>query len=54
MQTLNQSLFSLYQRRMISLEEAQGRTVEPDEFRMMIDNAAAKAGGHPSGMHPQR
>ena len=52
MQTLNQSLFSLYQRRMISLEEAQGRTVEPDEFRMMIDNAAAKAGAHPSGQHP--
>ena len=52
MQTLNQSLFSLYQRRMISLEEAQGRTVEPDELRMMIDNAAAKAGAHPSGLHP--
>jgi len=57
MQTLNQSLFSLYQRRMISLEEAQGRTVEPEEFRMMVDGAA-KQQGHPSGQHraagPQR
>jgi twitching motility protein PilT len=50
MQTLNQSLFSLYQRRMISLEEAQGRTVEPDEFRMMVDGAA-KPMAHPSGQH---
>src|SRR5271169_2517540 len=30
MQTLNQSLFSLYQRRLISYEEATGRAVEPE------------------------
>jgi twitching motility protein PilT len=37
MQTLNQSLFSLYQRRLISSEEALGRSVEPDELRMMME-----------------
>ncbi len=37
MQTLNQSLYSLYARRMISLEEAMGRTIEPDELRMMVE-----------------
>lgn len=37
MQTLNQSLFSLYSRRLISLEEAMGRSSEPDELRGMIE-----------------
>ena len=37
MQTLNQSLFSLYQRKLISLEEAMGRSVEVEELRMMIE-----------------
>ena len=37
MQTLNQSLFSLYARRIISLEEAMGRSLEPDELRMMVE-----------------
>ena len=37
MQTLNQSLFSLYARRLISLEEAMGRSSDPDELRMMIE-----------------
>jgi twitching motility protein PilT len=37
MQTLNQSLFSLYSRRLISLEEAMGRSSEPDELRNMIE-----------------
>lgn len=41
MQTLNQSLFALYQRRMISLEEATGRSTEPDELRMMIEGRTA-------------
>ena len=39
MQTLNQSLFSLYQRRLISQEEAMGRSVEVDELRMMMEGA---------------
>ena len=41
MQTLNQSLFSLYQRRLISAEEATGRSVEPEELRMMMEGRAA-------------
>ena len=41
MQTLNQSLFSLYQRRLISLEEAMGRAVEPEELRMMMEGRTA-------------
>jgi len=48
MQTLNQSLHSLYARRLISLEEAMGRSLEPDELRMFIEgrvpaNAAVAA-----------
>ncbi|MCA9627970.1 MAG: type IV pilus twitching motility protein PilT [Myxococcales bacterium] len=37
MQTLNQSLYSLYARRLISLEEAMGRSNEPDELQMMLE-----------------
>ncbi|MCC6646822.1 MAG: type IV pilus twitching motility protein PilT [Polyangiaceae bacterium] len=37
MQTMNQSLFSLFSRRMISQEDAIGRSSEPDELRMMMD-----------------
>ncbi len=53
MQTLTQSLFSLYSRRMISLEEALNRAVEVDELKMMIDgrtgvNARVDAGKAPS------
>jgi len=45
MQTLNQALFSLYQRRIIALDEAMGRSLEPDELRMMIE-------GRPGGQRP--
>jgi twitching motility protein PilT len=37
MQTLNQSLWSLHQRRLISQEEAMNHSLEPDELRMMFD-----------------
>jgi twitching motility protein PilT len=37
MQTLNQSLFSLFQKRLISQEEATSRSVEPEELRMMME-----------------
>jgi twitching motility protein PilT len=37
MQTLNQSLYSLFQRRLISQEEAMSRSMEPDELRMMME-----------------
>jgi twitching motility protein PilT len=41
MQTLNQSLFSLYQRRLISQEEALGRSIEVEELRMMMEGRTA-------------
>jgi twitching motility protein PilT len=37
MQTLNQSLFGLYQKRLISLEEAFAHSTEQDELRNMIE-----------------
>ena len=37
MQTMNQSLYDLYERGAIDLEMAQSRSTEPDEFRMMIE-----------------
>ena len=41
MQTLNQSLYSLYSRRMISVEEALSRSAEVDELKMMIEGRTA-------------
>ncbi|MGD0584253.1 MAG: type IV pilus twitching motility protein PilT [Oryzomonas sp.] len=41
MQTMNQSLLSLYQKRMISLEEALGRSLDPEELKQMISNPSA-------------
>lgn len=38
MQTMNQSLLSLYQRRLISLEEALVRSPEPEELKQMLIN----------------
>jgi len=42
MQTMNQSLASLYQRRMISMETAMSRSSDLDELRNMIGQGAAK------------
>jgi len=36
MQTMNQSLISLFSRRLISLEDALGRSSDPDEFKQMM------------------
>jgi twitching motility protein PilT len=36
MQTMNQSLFSLFTKRLISLEDAVGRSPDPDELRQMM------------------
>src|SRR5579863_3736391 len=41
MQTLNQSLYALVQRRLISQEEAMGRSLEPEELRMMLEGRTA-------------
>jgi Tfp pilus assembly ATPase PilU len=40
---LNQSLFSLYQRRFISQEEAMNRSIEPEELRMMMEGRTLMA-----------
>jgi len=37
MQTMDQSLYSLYTRRLISLENALARAIHPDELRKMIE-----------------
>jgi twitching motility protein PilT len=39
MQTMNQSLYNLYQRRIISLDDAMGRSSEPDELKQMLASA---------------
>ena len=51
MQTLNQSLYSLYSRRMISLEEAMGRSNEVEELRSMIEGRAPQL-AHQGGQGP--
>jgi twitching motility protein PilT len=38
MQTMNQSLYSLYSRRLITLDDAMGRSSDPDELRQMVNN----------------
>ncbi len=45
MQTLNQSLFALYARRLITLEEALGRSNEPEELRNMLEGKVPIPGG---------
>ena len=40
MQTMNQSLFNLYTRRLITRDEAIGRSQEPDELEAMMRHAA--------------
>jgi twitching motility protein PilT len=39
MQTMNQSLIAAYLRRDITLDEAIGRSPDPDEFRNLISSA---------------
>jgi twitching motility protein PilT len=45
MQTMNQSLTELFTRRLISLEEAMGRSSDTDELKTMIANAGGAVGG---------
>jgi twitching motility protein PilT len=48
MQTMNQSLLASYLRRDITLEDAVGRSSDPDEFRNLM-TAAQNAGQHGAG-----
>jgi twitching motility protein PilT len=50
MQTMNQSLASLYLRRLITLEEAMGHSSEPEELEQIISTsggAPGRVGGRP-------
>jgi twitching motility protein PilT len=51
MQTLNQSLYSLYARRLITLEEAMGRSNDIEELRMMIEGRVS--GGANASLAPR-
>jgi len=44
MQTLNQSLADLYQRRLVTLEDCTARSSDPDELANIIANPNALAG----------
>jgi len=45
MQTMNQSLLSAYLRREISLDDAVGRSNDPDEFRNLLSAAQSSPQG---------
>jgi twitching motility protein PilT len=45
MQTMNQALYALYQRKSISLEEAMSGSSEQDELRMMIEGKSVLSAG---------
>jgi twitching motility protein PilT len=49
MQTMNQSLASLYQRRMIALEDAMGRSPDVEELRNLIGKGTANVQGRSLG-----
>jgi twitching motility protein PilT len=52
MQTFNQSLAALVQKRLIAVEEAFGRSSDPDELRNMLGSAPsgpARPAGGPGG-----
>jgi twitching motility protein PilT len=52
MQTFNQSLAALIQKRVISVDEAFGRSSDPEELRSMLGGASA--GARPTGSTAQR
>lgn len=45
MQTLNQSLYTLYMNRQITLDDALGRSSDPEELRTMIERGAPTLSG---------
>jgi twitching motility protein PilT len=49
MQTMNQSLASLYQRRLISLEDAMGRSPDVEELRNLLGKGTANIQGRGPG-----
>jgi twitching motility protein PilT len=51
MQTMNQSLYNLVNRRIITVEEALGRTSDPDELRLLLEGGTT-ARAQPQGRRP--
>jgi twitching motility protein PilT len=47
MQTMNQSLYNLYQRRLITLDDCYGHAGEIEELRAMIEGRTPVARGRP-------
>ncbi|HBO70220.1 MAG TPA: type IV pili twitching motility protein PilT, partial [Deltaproteobacteria bacterium] len=45
MQTMNQSLLAAYLRRDISLDDAVGRSTDPEEFRNLLSTSQAAGPG---------
>jgi hypothetical protein len=50
MQTLNQSLASLYLRRLVTLEEVVSHSSEPEELEQIISAGGAAPGGGRSSL----
>ncbi|MBI5188080.1 MAG: hypothetical protein HZA07_03275 [Nitrospirae bacterium] len=49
MQTMNQSLFDLYSKGLISYEDALGRSPVPDEMMAMLKSGATASSGRGRG-----
>ncbi|MCB9506902.1 MAG: type IV pilus twitching motility protein PilT [Myxococcales bacterium] len=47
MQTMNQSLLALLQRRLISIEDAMARSTDVDELKTMLQSGAPRSGTNP-------
>ncbi|MDH4227510.1 MAG: type IV pilus twitching motility protein PilT [Deltaproteobacteria bacterium] len=54
MQTLNQSLVNHFMKRSITLDDAFGRSSDPDELRTMLMNAGLIKAGMPGSAPPKR
>jgi twitching motility protein PilT len=52
MQTFNQSLMSLVQRRLVAVEEALGRSSDQEELRNMLSSGGNTAARGPGGIPP--
>jgi twitching motility protein PilT len=48
MQTMNQALFTLYMRKLISLDDAVGSSMDPDELRQMLASSNQTRGASPN------
>lgn len=48
MQTMNQALFALYMRKLISLDDAVGSSMDPDELRQMLASPNQTRGASPN------